>query len=117
MAALEIQYAVDLGDVDDGVAEQHNFHLLHLGLVVVGLQFAFKVSFQLIEADNFLVVGLFLRLQEVDEDCVVFASHAVVFVLALEVVLQLLVKNVHEFLPVLNRDETVGENAQDFVAP
>jgi len=37
VATFQVQHTVDLGNVDDRLLEQHNVHLLHLWLLVVGV--------------------------------------------------------------------------------
>jgi len=78
--------------VDNSISEEDDFHLLDFGLLVVGGELLLEVLLQIVKVFNLFVVARLFRLQEVNKDGVSLSiRHAVVFVFALEVLLELVI--------------------------
>jgi len=123
VAALLAENSVNLGDVDNGVLEKHDVHLLDLGLrVVLGQRFV-ETFAQNLEVTHFLiVVVVFVTLEEVNKNGINFLSviqlsGAGFLVVDLEVLSELLVQDTLKLVLISNGNKTIVEHSQDFVAP
>lgn len=92
MAALKVEHTVDLRDVDDGILEQNDVHLLHFRLAVVQLKFGYHVCAQFVEI-GYLFVNLSLLIeQEINKNGIAcFSCHTVLFVVHLEILFKLII--------------------------
>ena len=125
MTSLQVDDSVDLGSVDNCISEENNIHLLYLRLLVILFKFFIKVVSKLIVVNDFFVDLCFLIInKEIDKDCiacilfiVLLIGHAVFLVVHLEVCIELVIKEFLEPLLIFFVNQTIVEDAENFVAP
>jgi len=76
VAALLSENSVNLSNVDNGVLEKHDVHLLDLGLRIVLLKRIVKTFAQNLEVANFLIVVVVIItiLEEINKDSISLLS-------------------------------------------
>ena len=125
MTSLQVDDSVDLRNVDNCIPEENNVHLLYLRLLVILVKFLIEVVSKLIVVDDFFVDLCFLVInKEIDKDCiacilfvVLLIGHAVFPVIHLEVCSELVIKELLEPLLIFFVNQTIVEDAENFVAP
>ena len=125
MTSLQVDDSVDLGNVDNCISEENNIHLLYLRLLVILFKFFIKVVSKLIVVNDFFVDLCFLIInKEIEKDCiacilfiVLLIGHAVFLVVHLEVCIELVIKEFLEPLLIFFVNQTIVEDAENFVAP
>lgn len=119
MTTVEVDYSVNLRDVNNGILEEYDVHLDNLLLVIVGFQpFVQELSHfvKVVGRVGFFVA--FLLLKEVNENCIVaILGQTMLLIAHLEVLLKLLVELILKFVLVLGVHKSIIKDTKHFMAP
>ena len=116
VTSLEIQNAIDLCHVSNGILEEHQVHLNKFGLHVVILELVDQELSEFVEVGNFFV-DLHVLVEEVNEHSIFTICHAVLFVVELELLLNLFIQVPLEEVTISEGVKSVVEYTKYFMRP
>lgn len=102
--------------MSDCVFKQHKIHFNEFRLCVIGLKLIDQIISEFVKVSD-LFVNFHVFIEEINEDCILTICLAMLFVIHLELQLNLLSHEALELITIFKRVKAIVEYSQDLVAP